>query len=101
MEIAPRFVTLSLFLPRLPRLPLVVVVAVVAVGVSVDPAAIIVGIVRARLSFLVRAAAVTAIGREEEEGEQEEGEVFVPVAVESAKLQLSLSKCVHFQNVNV
>jgi MFS superfamily sulfate permease-like transporter len=101
LEIAPRFVTLSLFLPRLPRLPLVVVVVVAAVGVSVDPAGIIAGIVLARLSFLVRAAAVIAIGREEEEGEQEEGEALVPVAAESAKLQLSLSKFVHFQNVNV
>ena len=69
LVIAPRFLTLSLFLPRLPRLPLVVVVAIVAVGVSADPAGIIAGIVRARLSFLVRAVAVIAIGREEEEGE--------------------------------
>ncbi len=40
----------------------------------------------ARLSFLVRAAAVIAIGPEKEEGEQEEGEALVLVTVESAKL---------------
>ena len=50
-----------------------------------DPAGIIAGIVLARLSFLVRAAAVIAIGREEEEGEQEEGEALVPVAVWSRR----------------